>query len=522
MQYKPKSELKLSDSYNGAKVEAVGTMVALVYYGQNNMRVVPDRPIFCTENDILLEINCIHRCGTDVKILKNGRPDPIDDRLLQELQVITGVIGSYDKTRIGDYFELIETGKIGDNADEFYQNLVKKLGSIDREKLYQTILREWGRVLGHEICGIIVYVGSNVRSLTEPLGYTEPLGELPAEYLSFQPGERVTVQSRIARYEQPNAEAFKALGITLDNSVRGVQLLGNDHENMAMLLDGGYSQLLRITPEIIRSGSILRVPSGVLDIEAALVEPAACLVDSISKATHSLGQGSQGDITKPGLKYGGHTAIIGSGSMAFMAAEIALLFDPQFPIGGASKVTMFVRSEEKERLCRRLLGEYSARLDILVDKQGTSHDGIVRHVIATYGNQFGFDDVIVAAGSDAKPIELAHKLPLNTDFRVICFAGTSGIAEIESGVWHYGNAGTSGTSGCNTRAMENVLGMIQRKSLKLEKYSGEQYTFDDLETNVRKFFNDKHLRPRFIPNEGTEPVVLETADGESLIQGTSK
>lgn len=480
MPYQLKSELKVGDSYNGAKVEAVGTMMALVYYGQNNMRVVPDRPIFCTENDILLRIDCIHRCGTDVKILNNGRAE-LDEALVQELQAAADANGVYD-----------------------------------------TILsKELGRVLGHEMCGSVVSVGSNVRNLKEPRGYTVQLGELPLEYLDFKEGERVTIQTRIASYEQPDRTLFDFLGIEFDSSVRGVQLLGQDIANVAMSMDGGYAQLLRLTPEVIQSGSIIRV-KGISDIEAALIEPAACLLDGFDKATHPIGQGKHGNILKKGVKYAGNTAVIGSGSMGLMSVEMALEEDIEMPVGGAKIVTLFVRSEAKAKLARDMFEDYSYRLRVVVYDEKMSHDEIIKKGIADFGTEFSFDDVIVAAGSDAEPIELAHKLPLNTGYQIICFAGTRGPATIESGVWHYGNAGTSGTSGCNTRAMENVLGMIQRKSLKLEKYSGEQYTFDDLETNVRKFFDDKHLRPRFIPNEGTEPVVLETADGESLVQGTSK
>ncbi|MBI4244040.1 MAG: alcohol dehydrogenase catalytic domain-containing protein, partial [Planctomycetes bacterium] len=55
-------------------------------------------------------------------------------------------------------------------------------------------------VLGHELVGEIVEVGKEVHTLKKGIGYKEG-EELTKEYLDFHIGERVTVQSRIARYK---------------------------------------------------------------------------------------------------------------------------------------------------------------------------------------------------------------------------------------------------------------------------------------------------------------------------------
>ena len=54
-------------------------------------------------------------------------------------------------------------------------------------------------VLGHELVGRVVYVGNRVPALTEGIGYREG-STLSDAYLAFRIGERVTFQSRIARY----------------------------------------------------------------------------------------------------------------------------------------------------------------------------------------------------------------------------------------------------------------------------------------------------------------------------------
>lgn len=478
-----------------AKVEGFGEMRALVYYCRGRARFVERRPIFWTENDVLARVDCIHRCGTDVKTVKNGRADQIDETIISDLRDIAGVEGEYNPRNAAAYFEFLQTGRRdGAVKDALYERMVERLSSeADRKRLWAQVLTEGGRILGHEMTVTVVKVGSNVKNLTEPLGYTEHADELSAEYLDFQPGERLTVQTRVAKYEPP-PEHLRTRG-----DVRGVQLLGDNHENMAMTLDGGFSQFLRLTPEMIRSGSLIRVPEGINDVETALVEPTACLLDCLNLTTHPEGQGNHGNILKTGVKRDGVTAVIGSGAMGFIAVALSLSQDEKVPVGHAAKVVMLVRSEYKAELGRKLFGN-GEPLEFLIDPPGTKPEEIVRHARSVYGGDFGFDDIVLAGGGP-EALALAHMLGKDTGTRIHAFAGTRGPITVESGFWHYGNAATSGTSGCNTKAMENVIGMIER-GLKLERFSGKRYTFGDIESDPMKFFDDTYLRPLLLPNEG--------------------
>src|SRR2546423_11148037 len=94
-----------------------------------------------------------------------------------------------------------------------------------------------------------------------------------------------------------------------------------------------------------------------------------------------------------------------------------------------------------------------------------------------------------------------------TGGRVLTFAGTRGPCQIESGVWHYGNAGVLGTSGCNTKMMEIALGLLVRRSIDVKPLSGRGWTFADFkEHGTAAFFQDTYLRPKLLPNEGLPPV----------------
>jgi threonine dehydrogenase-like Zn-dependent dehydrogenase len=185
---------------------------------------------------------------------------------------------------------------------------------------------------------------------------------------------------------------------------------------------------------------------------------------------------------------------------------VSLTIDEQIQVGGASKVIMFVRSEEKAMLVKKLWGErFTDKIKFFVFDSNMPHEENVKRFKEEYNKLSMVDDVIIAAG-DVSAVELAHRIISGTGWRIHVFAGTKGNINVESGIWHYGNAGTQGTSGCNTRAMENVLKMIQRGTIELAKFSGKNYSFKDLEKDPSIFFKDKYLRPALLPIEGLSEV----------------
>jgi len=486
-----------------ARVEGVGSMHAFVYYGRGDFRVVQNRPIFYTSNDLIVKNIMVHRCGTEVKYYQQGYP-PIDDILLSQLGCLIEFKGDFESSNLGKYANLLEMGESDPNLkDEFYRRLAEYLDSLpesQRNSIRENFFPAWGRVVGHEVVGVIEKVGSNVRNLTKPLGYlSTQLKRIPRDYLDFREGEKVILQPRCARYKLVRCHRRR-------RGVVGVQLLGSNIEDVSRSLDGGYAQCIRVTPELIQTGCIIRVPDGVSDAEAALVEPTACLVDCLDLATHPEGQDEKGNIMKKGVSRDGVTAILGSGAMAFIAAEVVLTFDEKMQVGGASQVIMFARSQEKADLGNSLLGsKFRDRVKFFIYDSSRSQGEITEELRREYGASFIFDDVIIAAG-DVRAVELAHRIVSGTGWRIHAFAGTRGNVTVESGVWHYSNAGTSGTSGCNTKAMENVLGMIERGTIELSRFSGNRYTFKDLQGDPSRFFTDNYLRPALLPNEGVPEV----------------
>ncbi|MCE9544517.1 MAG: hypothetical protein K8T25_03195 [Planctomycetia bacterium] len=493
-------DLRVGQTLDGSTIEASGTMHALVYFGKGDYRVVPDRPIVCTAHDLLAKVVIVHRCGTDVKIFQSGRPDQAEESLLVELGALIGCDEPGDSRRFLDYVRLLESGQpVADFADPLYRALADAVAEMDdaeRQALWAQLHHFWGRIFGHETVVEIVRIGSRVHELTAGIGYRQ--GEtLSPQELGFAVGRRYCLQSRIAHYHPPAATSA---------GVRGIQLLGGNITDLAMNQAGAFAQYVRIRPEVICSGSVLHVPESIDSISGALVEPLACLLDCFHKSTHEIGQDDRGSILKRGVMPGGLTLIIGSGSMAAMAGKLALMDDPVIEVGGTREVLFIVRSQEKRDLILKLMND--PRVSCLVvdeDRQipSTVASHYLPHTPDPYGRAFaGFDDVILAAGG-AQTVAVAHELLAPTGSRLLTFAGTRGPCEVESGVWHYKNAGVLGTSGCNTKMMEIALGILSRRSLDLTPLSGRSWTFADLqEKGTAGFFEDRWLRPKLLPSEG--------------------
>ncbi len=316
-------------------------------------------------------------------------------------------------------------------------------------------------VLGHELVATIVEVGPEVKTLTAGIGYREGQ-RLSEEYLDFRPGQRVTVQSRIARYKD------------------GLMLIPKPIANLSFQINGGYSELMLVPETMIRSESVLRVPESVSDEEACLVEPAACALESLFATPHAAGVDRQGrHLYRAGIKQGGNTCIIGSGTVSMIYAALARL-------DGAGRVVMVVRSESKEKLARRLLGDgvevYRAPQAVEDASPETlaAEDSICRDLSEMTGGYL-FDDVVAACASPAAQ-RLMLRLYTREGYAVgACFGGTHQLvdrAELDTN--HYRAAKTIGTSGCSTDCMQTVLGWLADGRLELDGFiSRRRFTLDD-------------------------------------------
>ncbi len=316
-------------------------------------------------------------------------------------------------------------------------------------------------VLGHELVATVVEVGAEVKTLTEGIGYREGR-RLSEQYLDFHPGERVTVQSRIARYKN------------------GLMLIPRPIANLSFQINGGYSQYMLVPETMIRSESVLRVPVSVSDEEACLVEPAACALESLFATPHAVGVDRDGrHLYRAGIREGGDTCIIGSGTVSMIYAALARL-------DGAGRIVMIVRSESKRNLVRRLLGEgvevyHAPQTADDASPQTLAAEESICHDLSELTGGYLFDDVVAACASPAAQ-RLMLKLSTPEGYGVgACFGGTHQLvdrADLDAN--HYRAATTIGTSGCSTDCMRTILDWLASRRLDLTGFMSERrFTLDD-------------------------------------------
>ena len=103
------------------------------------------------------------------------------------------------------------------------------------------------RVLGHELAGEIVELGSRVEN--------------------WHVGQRVSVVPNIG------------CGIC-DMCRKGLNNMCPDYDAFGVGIDGGFQQYMRVVPQAIAGGNLVQIPDGMGYEEAALVEPLSCCMNA--------------------------------------------------------------------------------------------------------------------------------------------------------------------------------------------------------------------------------------------------
>ncbi len=325
-------------------------------------------------------------------------------------------------------------------------------------------------VLGHELVGRVVEVGKRVAQLRDGIGYLEGQ-KLDTRRLEFREGQRVTVQGRVAQHRD------------------GLMLMKDPIQNLSFHIPGAYAQHMKVPAEMIRAGAVLAVPESVSDEEAALTEPAACALESIFATPHAVGVDRDGrHLVRNGIKQGGRTLILGSGTLAMVYGKLAT-------IDGAAEVTFLVRSPAKADLLPRLLGDW-LRVRIVpgysdrpLPEKLEIEAELEKELEEATGGEL-FDDVILACSSlDAQRLMFRLLNPYGYAVAA-CFGGVqepSQSAEVD--LLHYRIGKAVGTSGCSTRTMETILNWLEIGKLSLEGLvCAHHYTLDD---DPAEFFTTK-------------------------------
>lgn len=154
-------------------------------------------------------------------------------------------------------------------------------------------------VVGHEICGSIEEIGSDVTG--------------------FEIGEKVAIANVIPCGHCPACLSGR------ENACMERKAIGYE-------FDGGFEEYIRIPEICIKSGNVVKLPEYVSYRAGALIEPLACCI----RGLHNTGTG-----------FGDTVLIIGAGPIGLMHLQLSR-------IAGADRVFVSEPDEGKRELARRL------------------------------------------------------------------------------------------------------------------------------------------------------------------------
>jgi L-iditol 2-dehydrogenase len=271
-------------------------------------------------------------------------------------------------------------------------------------------------VIGHEIAGEIVQVGSRVQG--------------------FAKGERVAVGADVP------------CG-TCRWCTNGMGTNCRINYAIGYQFPGGYQQYMVLNQTTLDFGPVTKIPAGLSFAEAALAEPLACAVNGLELAQFSLGKS---------------ICIIGLGPIGCMMLELTRVF-------GASKVFAAQRSRTRLDMARRYLPDaryVATEEENLVDVVMRETDGEgVDLAITTAGTVQAHEDAIRM---------VAHRGYVN----LFGGLKNQPKLAIDSNLIHYKECFVMGSHGSLPRHHGKAVGLIARGSVTAKSYVSEVFPLEKI------------------------------------------
>lgn len=300
-------------------------------------------------------------------------------------------------------------------------------------------------VLGHEFVGDIVELGSRVRG--------------------YRIGERVGIV--------PNAGCGRCAAC-----MRGQANYCPEYTAFGIDRDGAHASYVVIPAPFIAQGNVQRIPEGVSDVEASVLEPFSCVVNGARSVR---------------VGFGDFVVVYGAGPMGMMHAMLARA-------AGAAKVIMI------DPLANRLEKAKSLGCDVVFSPV----DIDVRDRVFHETSGAGADVVITAC-----PVQSvqSQSISLLAPYGRLCLFGglpkQIGPTPIDANAIHYGNFQVTGSTGGSAEDYRIALRMLMGHRIDLNQIISDRFeirTADDLsqayETAMRG-------------SDGKVVMIMKTDDEES-------
>lgn len=223
------------------------------------------------------------------------------------------------------------------------------------ENGYQGVDEAHPLTLGHEMCGVIQETGKDVTE--------------------YKVGDRVAIA--------PNIGCGHC-----KNCLEGDYHLCQEYQALGINMDGGFAQYIRVPGKALQQGNVILIDGNVSAEEAAIFEPAACVLNGQERI---------------GIHAGEDVLIIGAGPIGVLHALLARL-------QGAGRIFLSDLSEERVRKCMELAPDI-----IPLDAGNLEND-----VMEKTGGR-GMDVCITACA--AKVVQEASFALMNMKGRILFFGG---------------------------------------------------------------------------------------------------
>lgn len=257
------------------------------------------------------------------------------------------------------------------------------------------------RVLGHEIVGEVVSAGR----------------------AEWPPGTRVGIAPNLGEGSCPAC-------------LRGATNLCPDYQAIGIHLDGGMADYVRMPRSAVEAGHLLRLPDGLADLDAVLLEPLACCVEGLEASD---------------LRPGESLLVIAAGVMGRLHVVAGRGL-------GAGTIVVVDRNEVRLAHALALGADVAVRADA---------DLLATVRAATAGR--GVDVAAVTIGDATTAAETVAALA--REGRLNLFAGfgaEGGPLPLDANALHYRGLRVLGTTGASKPTLARTLALLHRGRLDLQ------------------------------------------------------
>ena len=262
------------------------------------------------------------------------------------------------------------------------------------------------RVIGHEVVGTFVEVGTNVKG--------------------FRIGDRVQIAP--------------ALGCGKCYYCKnGWTNLCDELKTIGFDFDGTFAEYMEIPTEAFIQDHLTKIPENISSLEAVLAEPIACIENAQSYLNIS-----EGDIV----------AIFGSGFIGTMHAALALQ-------KGADKIFMIEVNENRITMAKRILPEL-----VIINSQKE----ILKDIILSNTDNRGVDVAITACSNGSAQIDAMNIIAKRGRVCLFGGLPTETTGFIDSNIIHYKEVSVYGAHASTVTQNRKILNLIADGKLSVKDF----------------------------------------------------